>query len=211
MSNAIFIETINVREADPADFDLGCDALAAGFFDDPFMVYMFPDSGRRARFLPVYFSIYSEGGQMLIAGKNLGDYAGVAVHFSPDAIDLTPEKIAADNERVHATCGQDATTVVKGMNALSERHPRHPKHFYLLFFASRPERRGRAGLALVDRLTEIWDREGLSLYGEATTAQLKVFYERQIGAKSFGQPIILDSGQELFPMLRAPRPLRRGF
>lgn len=147
---------------------------------------------------------------MLIAENNLGDYAGVAVHFSPDAIDLTPEKIAADNERVHATCGQDAATVVKGMKALWESHPKHPKHFYLLFLSSRPERRGRAGLALVGRLTEIWDREGLSLYGEATTAQLKVSYERQIGGKPFGQPIILDSGQELFPMLRAPRPLRRG-
>lgn len=146
---------------------------------------------------------------MLIAGKSPGDYAGVAVHFSPDTINLTPEKIAADNERVHATCGQDAVTVVKGMNALWERHPQHPKHFYLLFLSARPEHRGRTGLALIDHLTEIWDREGLYTYGEATTTRLQKFYVRRAGAKPFSEPIRLDNGQELFPVLRTPRACRK--
>lgn len=200
---------IDVREAGPADFDSGCDALAAGFFDDPFMAYMFPDPGRRARFLPAYFAVYSNGGQMLIAGKHPGDYAGAAVHFSPAALDLSPEKIAADNERVYATCGPDAFSVVKGMNALAANHPHEPKHFYLLFLAVRRERRGGVGLALISRLTEIWDREGLYVYGEATTTQLKKFYGRCFEAKPFNQPIRLDNGQELFPGWRTPRPLQR--
>lgn len=199
-------DKIIVRAASaPADFGAVWETLAAGFFNDPFISYVFPDPGRRAQFLPTFFSIYSEGMQVLIAGVSAGDCDGAVVQSTPGNLDLRPETLKEVDEKVLASCGQDAPTIVKAMTALSSNHPDLPPHFYLFFIAVRPRNRGRTtGLILLDHLAEQWDREGAPAYGEASTTALVTLYERRIGAKRINSPICIPNGPTVFPMLREP-------
>ncbi|MCO6180903.1 GNAT family N-acetyltransferase [Ciceribacter sp. RN22] len=193
-----------VRTGTAADFEPACDTLVEAFFNDPFIGYMFPDPARRAQFLPAYFSVYCAGSELLIARTDTADYAGVAVKFTPESLDLSPERAAADREAVFGSCGHDAPTVIRGMTALADGHPHHPAHIYVLFLGVRPEGRG-AGIVLLNHVMDICDQAGLHLYGEATTTRIRGFY-RRITNGVVRPPVRLDNGQELYPLMRAPQP-----
>ncbi|MCO6181136.1 hypothetical protein [Ciceribacter sp. RN22] len=200
--------SIEVRVGTENEFSKVCDTLADAFFEDPFVEYMFPDKSRRARFLPVYFSIYAESGHTLIAGDDFDWYVGAAVHFTPENLDLSEEKLRHDAEKVFSLCGDDAHTVVAMMKALNENHPRDLVHAYLLFIGSRLARGSGVATALVDHLAQRWDAENLPMYGAATTLKNLNFSVDHMDARPLEPRIRLDNGLELFPLLRLPQSRR---
>ncbi|MCO6181130.1 hypothetical protein, partial [Ciceribacter sp. RN22] len=131
-------------------------------------------------------------------------FVGAAVHFTPDNLDIGEERVRSETAKAYALCGHDARTVVAMMKALNDNHPRDFVHAYLLFIGSRLRGSGVA-TALLDHLSQKWDAEDLPMYGEATTAANLDFSIRHIGARALEPRIRLDTGQELFPLLRLPQ------
>lgn len=187
------------RPAVETEFEMACDIFAASFFEDPWANFLFPDSKRRTKYLPVFFSITAVDANILIAG----DYDGAAAYYLPEQLDLSTETMLKQNEQIYEACGPDAPTVVRGFNALTINHPRDlAPHVYTFLFAARPKRRGLTGPALVRGVNKVCDKAGLPWYGEATTLRNRALYMR------FGtRPLTsyqIEGGPEIFPIWRDP-------
>lgn len=175
---------------------------ARGFWDDPVQAWLDPpgDPRRLAR-MTMAFTLAAAG----FGARGRIDFLGedaVAMWLPPD-----PPQVEAAPARPDALALFDqayAERIATLMGTLEAHHPAEP-HWYLGLIATVPERRGGgAGSALIGRVLEGCDRDGIPSYLESSNPRNLSFYFRH-GYEQIGE-IVLPDGPSLFPMWRHPQP-----
>lgn len=197
-----------------------CDTLAAGFFDDPLFQFMFPEPARRKTYLPRLFAPYVElafsCGLVLVSEAEAATesasgacFTGAAVAYAPGCYpggaELDPEVNARLAEQVYQASGPDAPTATAVMDALTARHPKAPRHHYVLFVSVRPEHRGkRFGSMMLDHMSQTWDALGHPAYLEATTERSTTGLYHRHGWRSCADAFSPANAPDVFPLWRDP-------
>ena len=193
--------TVIIRRALAIDIEPAVAVLMAGFFSDPVLVWLVPESRTRRRFLRGFFHAAFEdshqSGELRVAEDD-GEVCGVAVWYPPGRVrDLTGP--AMDNA-LAALDEADLDRLAALREATIDHDPIKP-HFYLWLMAVARERQGAGiGGALLTAVLDICDERQTLAYLEATRPENRRLYERY-GFEATGD-IRLPQGPTKWPMLR---------
>ena len=171
--------------------------LAAAFFDDPVLSWIYSDPGRRDQILAHWFDVvvrtYLRHGGVYVDG----DRAGAV--WVPAGTDDDGDLEAA----LAALSGEYDDTLAGVFEVMGEHHP-HERHHYLFLVGTRPEWQGRGiGSALLRPMLERCDRDRTPAYLEATSEVNLRLYLRH-GFEVTGR-LDLPGGPTMWPMWREPR------
>ena len=168
------------------------DVLAQAFHDDPVFRWWIPDEEARRGIVPAFFDLVTQGCDEVHTTAGAGS---VAVWNRPGAED---DEEAAD--ALAAIAGDHAERLFTIVELQAEHHPAEA-HWYLFFLATRPGLQSRGlGSALMRRVLETCDADGVPAYLEATTERSMALYRRH-GFEVTGE-IRLPDGPSLWPMWR---------
>ena len=185
----------------PADHGAMAAALVEAFRDDPFMSWLFPDGEGRARpdaldpFMAAEVAGHQPHGHAYVDDERAvalwippggqSDQSGVAAVMAEHA---EPERIAIAGD---------------GFVRMLDHHPGEP-YFYLSMLGSRDDSRGQGlGSALLRRVLDTCDREGLAAHLESSNARNVGLYERH--GFTVEAEIEFAAGVVLRPMTRPPQ------
>jgi len=184
--------------ATSADIPALAGTLAAAFFDDPVFSYCYPDGAQRQEILPRWFEIVTEANLPHGGIYTTDDGVAGAVCVPPDAED--DEQTGAALAEISGT---DAQTLLETFERMDEQHP-HTPHHYLFLLGTRPEWQSLGiGSTLLRSVLELFDRDAMPAYLEATSEANKRLYLRH-GFEVTGE-IKLPDGPSMWPMWRTPR------
>lgn len=199
---------IEVRLAQKADVKALSRTLGRAFFDDPVMMWMFPDDKQRAKGLPRMWATmtrhhYLAGGGVEIATR--GPDVGAAAAWDPpgrwkqsrlEGLRMLPAFVLAFGSRLRGA------QAVEDM--MKERHPEDP-HWYLFAIGSDPTVRGAGfGQALMRSRLDRCDTEHAPAYLESSK-QENVSYYMRFGFEVTGEIQLPNGGPKMWPMWRAAR------
>ncbi len=192
-----------VDKASAAQADQVVQTLAAGFFDDPIFRWWIPDDERRRELLPSVFVPFAE---VLMAHDETyltADGRGTALWVPPGGELVAEEDAEEFAGRVVEAAGADAEERTLGiMGHLDEHHP-HGSFYFLNLLAVVPEAQGQGlGSAMLERVLDRCDREGVPAYLDATSERGKALYERH--GFVAGTPYGPDGAPPFYPMWRQP-------
>ncbi|UXA16400.1 GNAT family N-acetyltransferase [Mycobacterium sp. SMC-4] len=200
--------TIDVAPARRADVKPLSRVLGTAFFDDPLMVWMIPDSARRARALPRIFAAMTRhhflAGQAVEVARRDGDLGAAALWDPPgrwkqtrrEELRMMPAFLLAMGR--HSGRGQAMAELMKS------QHPEEP-HWYLAVIGSDPAVRGAGfGKALMESRLDRCDAEGAPAYLESTK-ESNIGYYLRFGFEVTGEIRMPDGGPAIWPMWRQPR------
>jgi GNAT superfamily N-acetyltransferase len=197
-----------IHTAGPADASVVVAVLAEAFQNDPVTAWVFPGAQRRRAVLPSFFHAVVDDvldhGEIYLTSSG----AGVMLFIPPDTPAITPAQRDAHQRRLRACTGEFAERAVLISRLLEERHPRQCAHYYMVFGAVRPARRGRGIFGEI--LRSILDRadvEAVGTYGECSTPHSLRLMLRH-GFRDLA-PLPLPEGPSLYPVWRDPLPRAR--
>ena len=196
-----------VRNATLLDSDVLAAVLAAAFYDDPVMSWVFPDAPARPAQLRILF--------LGLAGSFLPEPG--TVHLLEDACasfwrppgagggGVDAPSPAPEEDPSGLVLPADAITRLRLLEAaMASAHPSAP-HWYLNVLGTRPERQGEGlGARVLAGVLATCDADGVPAYLESSNPANIPFYRRQ-GFETSGE-IVLPEGPSLYPMWRDPRP-----
>lgn len=189
---------VRVRRPDAGELPELAALLAAAFYEDPVFAWCFPDRGARQRVLPAVFGTFVDAYHGLGETYTVGDQAAGAV-CAPPAGEPDEQRLAALAE-VAGDYAERTFAVSESMNA---EHPHEP-HYYVLFIATRPALQSRGlGSAVLTRLLERCDRDGVPAYLDATSERNRRLYRRHGFEVRYEARI--PGGPAFWPMWREPR------
>ncbi len=196
---------IAVRRATPSDTPVLAAALARAFEDDPLMVWLVPDTGRRTHLLAELFVATLEV-LALPAGETYTTQEcwGGALWLPPgrwrprrlDQLKLLPA--------TWKLLGRRLGKVASALRAVEQHHPEEA-HWYLHSLGIDPVHQGRGvGRAILTPILQRCDATRSAAYLESSKPRNLAFYE----AAGFvaRAPVELADGPTLWPMWRDPRP-----
>jgi GNAT superfamily N-acetyltransferase len=213
---------IAVRRADLDDTARLSLVLASAFQYDPVSSWLIPDPVDRARRHPAFFRIFVE--HALVWGEGYttngttsrrddehhGDHgggaglSGAALWLEVDPDQGFQSSSTAD-ALFRAALGPHYERFVLLDKLTQAVHPTGVRHFFLPFIAVLPDEHGQGiGSALLAARHELFDREGVPAYLEASSRTSREFY-RHRGYIDHGPPIELPDGPQMWPMWREPR------
>lgn len=187
----------------PSDAPVVAGALARAFEDDPLMMWMVPDAGRRLGLITDMF-LANLRVLALPAGETYTteECWGGALWLPPgrwrprrlDQLRLLPTTVRLLGRRIGR--------VASALRALEQRHPEAP-HWYLQSLGIDPVHQGRgAGRAVLAPVLRQCDATHAGAYLESSKQQNLAFY----GAAGFVPlaPVELPDGPTVWPMWRDP-------
>ena len=183
--------------------------LARAFYDDPMMMFIFPEDVRRARLLPWYMGVWIRYGHMYGEDTTTGGkIEGAAVWFPPESFQVTPVRIIrAGIIAMPLRLGPAAFgRFMRIANCLEELHKRDvpPRHLYLLFLGVDPPcQRDGVGSALLQPMLAYADAESLPCYLE-TTKDTNVPFYRKHGFEVASEADLPSGGPHFWTMKREP-------
>ena len=184
--------------ATSADIHALSRTLAAAFFDDPVFSYCYPDVAARRQILPRWFEIVAEANLPHGEIYTTNDVVAAAVCVAPGVED--DEQMGAALGEVSGTYSQ---TLFEIFERMDEHHPREPHH-YLFLLGTRPEWQSRGiGSGLLRSVLQLWERDAMPVYLEATSEGSKRLYLRH-GFEVTGE-IKLPDGPSMWPMWRTSK------
>ena len=196
-----------VREATRDDVAEVAGILAAGFWDDPVMSWVFDEPGRLTK-LDTLFA-FSMTSRFLPAGRTYLVEDSAAGWIPPQS---TPEAGVGgggdESEFVTRLFAVGTTADELGRlgamaAAMDANHPTEP-HWYLAMIGTRPERRAQGlGTVLMQHALETVDAEHMPAYLESSNPRNITLYERH-GFVVTGT-IDIAGGPPLTPMWREAR------
>ncbi len=199
---------VDVRPAQKADLRQMSRALARAFYDDPVMLWLYPDEAMRRRRLPRLFDALARHHHLAAGGcevaVNDSAIMAAAVWDPPGLWRYTPaEQLRAVPGLLRALGAGFGRSFA--INAKMERlHPEEP-HWYLGFIGSDPAVRGGGfGHALMRSRLDRVDAEHAPAYLESSKADNLPYYLR-FGFDVTGEIQLPNGGPTLWPMWRAPR------
>jgi GNAT superfamily N-acetyltransferase len=119
-----------------------------------------------------------------------------------------PDVVGYEQRRADA-CGQHTDRFTEFEDRMHKHHPVGRRHWYLALMAVRPQLQGHGlGTALLHHQLAYLDQTAQPAYLEAADRRSRQLYLRH-GFTDVGQPFACgDDGPWLFPMWRAPQPVR---
>lgn len=191
------------RLATPADAAAVTATIAAAFFDDPVIGWVWRDPVRRHQILPDFFALLVA--DSLVNGEvyTTDDIAGASLWLPPATSEPTAEETAALVAAIETVSHEFAPAALELMEILEDHHPHEP-HYYLPVVGTRPERQGRGiGSAVLAPVLQRCDQEGLPAYLEATSARNQALYLRH--GFEVTREIGLPDGPTIRAMWREPQ------
>lgn len=182
--------------------------LARAFFDDPVMMWLWPDDFRRAKALPRVFSAMTRhhflaGGGAEVAGRD-GDIGAAALWDPPGRWKQTAREEWWMMPSFVLAMGRQVGRGLGVTELLKQHHPEEP-HWYLAVLGSDPDVRGAGfGHALMQSRLDRCDAEGAPAYLESTKESNVAYYQR-FGFHVTGELTIPDGGPTMWPMWRSPK------
>jgi len=183
-------------------------ALGRAFYEDPIMMWVWPDAARRAKSLPHMFAtmtrhhFLARGGAevatngAVVRAAALWDPPGRWKQSRREELLMMPCFIRAFGLRVGA--GREVSELVK------KTHPEEP-HWYLAVIGSDPTVRGGGfGQALMRSRLDRCDAEHAPAYLESSNPDNIPYYTR-FGFEVTGEIKLPDGGPSMWQMWRAPR------
>jgi ribosomal protein S18 acetylase RimI-like enzyme len=186
------------RRATEEDVPELAQTMAAAFFDDPVIAWLYPEAARRREILPRWFEIVIEG---ILPHEEImtTDTVLAGAIWVPPGVEVD-ERVWTALEKVSE---EYAPRLVECLELLDKHHP-GDLHHYLFLVGTRPEWQGRGlGSAVMRPVLEVCDRDGIPAYLEATSENNKRLYLRN-GFEVVGE-IPLPDGPSLWPMWRGPK------
>jgi GNAT superfamily N-acetyltransferase len=169
-----------VRHATRADVGPLTNTLVRAFHDDPMLRWLYPDEDVYTELGPVWFEFSLDVGLRLGHTYSVDDGIGGAIWSAPDVDLFDDATIGAFTELLTAHLPAEridevSTTLLN----VALGHPHDEPHFYLFTIGTDPSRQGTgAGSALLRRVLDVCDAEGLPSYLESSNVRNVPFYER---------------------------------
>lgn len=196
---------LSVESAQRGDRRAIIDVLTTAFHKDPPMLALFPDERRRPQAMRRMYAVDVTpkavlNGRTLVA-RDGDDVVGAALAFPPRRKrPLKPLADLLDAPRYVAIFGRRVLQARDLIVALNASHPKEP-HIHLLYLGAARTGEG-IGAALLTKLGEAADSDGLPIYLEASTPNSARLYRRH-GFEDVGQ---LDHATGQFTLMwREPR------
>jgi len=183
--------------------------LARAFAEDPGLVYVLPDPVRRTQLAP---KLAGAGLRYAVrCGSPLvtvGHIRGVAIWFAPDAAppseaDVVDSGISAVPETLGSESWERLKCLLDHLDELHAKTVPEP-HWYLTVLAVDPawQRRG-IGMALMQPVFDVADRDGVACYLESPTAENTRYYGQR-GFRTIDETIVPGSDFTISLMVREP-------
>ncbi len=194
----------NLSISGEPDLEAVVGTLSCAFWQDPIMTWAIPlEVADRARFMDAFFAtttrmLLDHGG--LVASS--ANYDAVLVWSGHQDTEVSAEENLHYLGKLEESTGPCGSRVRTLMQALDDNHPADlPPHCHMLFAAIRPEARGSgAREALTEARRELQRRDGVGVYGEASSTRSLRLWER-LGFERVGSEIVLpDGGPSLYPI-----------
>lgn len=192
-----------IRRADGSDREAIARLVGESFMDDPVSGWVFPDEEHRRSVHPEFFGVFLDLA-MRHGWVDVTDDRTAAALWLPVTGEGDAEQDADDGTTAArlAKVGNERGGIVGKLTAAV--HPAEP-HYYLPIIAVDAARQGTGlGAALIRRVTDRCDREGMPAYLEASSIRSRGLYER-LGFVFTGTTVDLPGGPQMWPMWREPR------
>ena len=178
-------------------------SLVRAFYDDPMLVYMFPDQRSRERALLRFFKFqliktYMKRG----SAYTTEDCRSTAMWMPPQSGPPPMRDVLAQLPMLFIL-GRRAGAALRLVQLVESHHPKTP-HYYLGGLGTDPQwqRRG-LGSAVMAPVLEICDRERVAAYLESSKEINLAFY-RHHGFEVTGEVSVPDGSVRLWLMQREP-------
>ena len=194
----------DVRKVTEADVPAVSKAVAAAFYDDPVITWIYPDDSRRLerfeRSLEVYVRRIWLPHDACYTTDNL---IGGSFWMPPGTAKVSVLRQLSLLPALIATSRGDSGRLWRVLDMLDKKHPHDDPHWYLPLIGIEPDWQGRGfGVALLRPVLERCDAEGTPAYLEASSPRNRALYERH-GFEVVDEIAVKDS-PPLWPMWRKP-------
>jgi len=190
--------------AGPTDVEALEDVLQSAFWDDPVMMFLFPDGPSRSRRSARLFRALLQGHYLPMRTVwTTADQAGAALWAPPGHWKLPARQILRSLPAVVTSLGRQAPRSLRFMDEVDRCHPSEP-HWYLGVLGTDPPHQGRGiGSALMAPVLARCDGEGVPAYLESSKESNIAFYARH-GFAVVGE-VQPDGAPPLYRMWREPQ------
>ena len=165
--------------AGPTDIEAIEDVLQAAFWDDPVMMFLFPDEGSRSRRSARLFRALLRRHYLPMRSVwTTDEQAGAALWAPPGHWKLPTAQIVRSLPAVAMSLGRHAPRSLRFMEEVDRAHPSEP-HWYLGVLGTDPPQQGHGiGSALLAPVLGRCDGEGVPAYLESSKESNVPFYAR---------------------------------
>lgn len=196
------METTTIRQASRSDIPALARSLAAAFYDDPVVGFVWPNADKRRRRAERLFKTQLEAlwGRRLVYTDE--QFSSVAVWARPDEWEMPAVAVA----RVAMTSLRNRVSVSSLLAYLrtDALHPEEP-HWYLEFLGTVPEKQGKGlGGKVLAPVLEQADAEGVPVWTWSSNRRNLAFYHRQ-RFEVLDELPFAKGGPSIFPIRREPR------
>jgi ribosomal protein S18 acetylase RimI-like enzyme len=178
-SGAALPDRYDVRKAQRAEATDLAGTLAAAFYEDPLVSWVYPDHSRRLVVHERAFGLYLR--RVWLDHEEtytVWDAAGVCVWVPPGAWELGVRQRLSLLPAMLRIYGRRLPRLLGTASAVEKGHPTRP-HYYLAFVGVAPASQGRGiGSILMHPVLQRCDAEGVPAYLEASSARNRALYER---------------------------------
>ena len=187
----------------PEDVPAAAASLVRAFYEDPVLVYMFPDPRTRAKDLSRFFSFqlrrtYLSRG----VAYTTEECRSIALWLPPRSKPPGLRDVVAQLPVIFVL-GRRAGAALRLVQLVEARHPRAP-HYYLGGLGTDPPWQGKGlGSAVLRPVLDICDREGVPAYLESSRESNISFYRRH-GFEVTDEVSVPDGSVRLWLMWREP-------
>jgi ribosomal protein S18 acetylase RimI-like enzyme len=172
---------VTVRKATPADVSQLGGTLGRAFQDDPAVSWAVPNAERRARHLARYFELLTSRIYLPKDEVYLTEDGTAAALWTPpdrwevstmDSLPMLPIMVRA--------CRGALPRAMRMLNLMDRKHREHDEpHYYLAFIGTDPASQGKGyGTAVISRMLERCDDEGVPAYLESSSIRNQALYYR---------------------------------
>jgi GNAT superfamily N-acetyltransferase len=191
--------------AGPTDIPALVDVLQSAFWDDPVMMYLFPDERSRSRRSARLFrALLGRHYLPMQTVWTTSDQAGAALWAPPGHWKLSTRQIARSLPGLLLGLGTNTVRSLRFMEEIDREHPTEP-HWYLGVLGTDPPQQGKGiGSALLAPVLSRCDLEGVPAYLESSKESNVAFYTRH-GFELTGE-LRPKGAPTMYRMWRDPRP-----
>ena len=175
------------------------DVLTLAFADDPAARWLYPDADRYRNEFPDFIRVFGGDAVELGTAYHVNGIVACALWLPPGEGPDEPGLVDHVERRIAPRRHDEVFAVFEAMGRV---HPTEP-HWYLPLIGVEPAFQGNGyGSALLNRVLQECDRDGLPAYLEATSERNIALYERH-GFRCL-EPVRVGTCPPITPMWRAP-------
>jgi ribosomal protein S18 acetylase RimI-like enzyme len=187
----------------PEDVPAAAASLVRAFYDDPMLMYIFPDPRSRGRALRRFFTLQlRQTSKRRVLAYTTEDCRSTALWMPPRTSPPGMREVLGQIP-MFLFMGRRVGAALELLQLVESRHPKTP-HYYLGGLGTDPQWQGRGlGSAVLGPVLDICDREGLPAYLESSKESNVAFYSRH-GFEVVDEVSAPDGSVRLWLMWREP-------